>query len=498
MTGNGGKGARRLLGTVSAVLALGLTSFALAGNVPHSLAAPAAAGNAGTLIIAYHQAPTDLDPFSNYDSPAAAVLRGCYDTLVRLRGKSTTQIEGDLATSWSSSQGGKVWTFHLRHGVHFHDGSLLTARAVKLSMDRNQQVNQGPAFIESTFVSPSGIQVVNPYTIRFHLKFASDVFLRALAAQWGNWIVSPKAINKPHTWFQSHDAGTGPYILSKIVPGQSETLVRYNKYWGGWKGKHLSKIIINIVTEDATRRELIEKGGADLTETLTPDDLVALAKDPNVRVDKSYGMTNVSLVMTEAGPLKTAAARRAMAYAFDYNGLIHGVLKGYGRESQGPLPRTFLGHDFSLPIYHTNLPRARALLKQAGVKAGTKMTLWYQAEDVTTRNIALIMQAQLAQLGISLQLVSRDATTLVDMYYGNTPAAQRPNFFVWYWYPDYNDPGDWLFPQYDSAEKGSSGSNGGFYHNSTVDRLLVNASKMAKTSARLKLYNQVQKIVTWT
>jgi peptide/nickel transport system substrate-binding protein len=301
-----------------------------------------------------------------------------------------------------------------------------------------------------------------------------------------------------HTWFQTHEDGTGPYRLQRFVPSQSTTLVKFPRYWGGWRGRHVSRIIVNVVTADATRRELVEKGDADLTETLTPNDLVAMRSNPKVVVDDSYGMTNLALVMTEAGPLKSPLARRAMGYAFDYKGFINGVLKGFGRQSQGPLPRTFLGHNFSLPLYRTDLTRARQLLKQAGVKSGTAMTLWYQSEDETTRNAALIMQAQLAQLGVQLKLSSHDATSMISEYYGNTPAPRRPNFFVWYWYPDYNDPADWLFPQYDSHEMGSAGANGGFYKNARVDQLLERAAKMSRTAPRLRLYNQVQQIVTWT
>lgn len=490
----------RLTLAVLSILALLASGLATAVRA----AAPRANGDATgtqTLVIAYHQPPSDLDPATSYDGPGAAILRGEYEGLVKLKGKSTTQIEGALARSWSVSQGGKVWTFYLRHNVRFHDGSLLTASGAKAWIDHVLTVNQGPAFIVGSFVQPSGIKAVNRYTLRFTLKAPSDVFPRALAAEWGNWIASPKLLRmgqkKLHTWFQTHDDGTGPYKLQHLVPGQSITLVKFPGYWGGWSGHHVSRIIVNVVSADATRRELVEKGGADLTETLTPNDLVAMRANKNLVVDDSYGMTNLAFVMTVAGPLKSPLARRAMGYAFDYNGFIHGILKGFGRQSQGPLPRTFLGHDFSLPLYKTNLTLARKLLQQAGVKSGTTMTMWYQSEDETTRNAALVMQAQLSQLGIQLKLEAHDATSLIGEYYGNSPASQRPNFFVWYWYPDYNDPGDWLFPQYDSHEMGSAGANGGFYKNSKVDQLLQKAATMSKTAPRLKLYNQVQQIVTW-
>ena len=463
----------------------------------------AAVSDRQTLVIAAHQGPTDLDPATSYDGPSALILRGVYEGLVRLRGSSTTQLEPALATSWTSSRGGAVWTFNLRHHVRFHDGTPFNAEAARESILRTLKINQGPAFIEGQFVAPAGIQVVDPYTLRFTLKGASGVFPTALAAEWGNWIISPAAFkahqqkgDSSHAWLQSHEAGTGPYTLSQIVHGQSTTLMQFPGYWAGWSGKHLRRIIVNEVVADATRREEVEKGDADIANYLTPQDLTAMAGNAALVIDKSYGMRNLSLVMTEAGPLASPLARQAMGYAFDYNAYINDLLKGFGRQAQGPLPRTFLGHDFALPLYRTDLNKAKSLLQQAGVVAGAQMTLWYQAEDPVTYAAAQVMQAQLSQIGINLKIEQHDGNSFISMYYGNTPPAQRPNFFVWYWYPDYNDPGDWLYPQYYSKQAGSAGSNGGFYHNAQVDKLLDRAALLADAKQRLALYNQIQRTLT--
>lgn len=454
-----------------------------------------------TLVIAYSSAPADLDPFTSFELAGGAILRGTYEGLVRTKGRSTTQIEGVLATSWRSTQGGRVWTFQLRRNVRFHDGTPFTAAAVRASYARVINVDQGPAFIVGQFVKPGNIQVLGRYTVRFRLKSPSDVFLRALASQWGTWIVSPKALRQHrgnlHRWLQTHDAGTGPYVLSRIVPGQSTTLTRFNGYWRGWRGRHVNRVIINVVQATATRRAQIERGDADLTESLTPNDLVALRRNRSVVVDASYGMANLEMVMTQVGPLRSPLARRALAYAFDYRAFIRDVLRGYGRQAQGPTPRTLLGHDFSLPLYSTNLRKARALLRRAGVKAGTRLTVFYNAANEEARNAALIMQVQLAKLGLSLSLQGRDNSSLVSLYYGDTPPSRRPNLIVWDEAPDYNDPGDWLYPYYYSGQAGSKGANGGFYANRTVDRLLNRAALMANTGRRLKLYRQVQHIVAW-
>src|SRR6185437_349385 len=110
-------------------------------------AARPAAVPADTLIVAAAEAPVDLDPASSYDSQAAAVLRGEYESLVRLSGSSTTDIIGALAQSWSVNAAHTVYTFHLRHGVTFHDGTPFNAEAVRASYTRELSLNQGPAFI---------------------------------------------------------------------------------------------------------------------------------------------------------------------------------------------------------------------------------------------------------------------------------------------------------------------------------------------------------------
>ena len=479
------------------------TALALTAALAVSIAGPRHAARAArpaatstTLAVAYDQAPADLDPGTSYDSPAAAIMRNTYDGLVRLKGGSTTAIQPDLAQSWTVSSDRSTYTFHLRHGVTFHDGTPFTSAAVQASFARELKLNQGPAFIIGQFVSAKNITIVDPYTVRFHLSSPSPVFLQALTAQWGTYIISPTAIKQHpkdlHTWLQSHEAGSGPYTLQSFTPGQIYILAAYPHYWGGWSGGHVRSVQFRIVTADATRREVVQRGDADIANNLTPTDLVAVQKDPSLAVEAGYGMRNLSLVMSVAGPLKSTAARKAMLYAFDYNAFTKDLLHGFGREAQGPMPRTVMGHDNSLFIYPTDLNKAKALLSQAGVPSGTKLTLWYQSEDEKTKYAAEVMQGQLAQLGLSLSIQPVEATTLVDTYYGNKPASQRPNFFAWYWYPDYNDPGDWLYPQYASSQAGG-GANGGFYKNPTVDKLLSQAGTTVDPARRLALYKQVQR-----
>ncbi len=487
-----------------------LFAFLLLGTVLTISQAPARLARAGsgvgsdTIAVAYDAAPASMDPAIVYDGAGALVMRAAYEGLVRMKGESTTDFEGVLATSWTSNANKTVWTFHLRHGVLFHDGTPFNAGAVKFLVTRTMAVNQAPAFILGQFMTPASVKVLDPYTVRFDLKAPAPRLLYAMASQWGNWIISPTAIMK-HTvhndhgtaWLATHEAVTGPYMFSEVVPNQSVTMVKFPQYWRGWSGRHAGKVVFTFVLQDATRRSLVEQGGADISMDFTPVDLVALKANPSVVVDAGYGMINVTLIPTEYGPFASAKARLALAYAFDYNGFINGLLKGFAQPAQGPLTRSTYGHDSTLPIFHTDLAKAKELFSEAGVKPGTTVTLMYQAQDDRQKDIAQVTQGQLAQLGINVQLEPRDGATYFTYLYGTEPIAQRPNLWAGGWFPDYNDAVDWLSPLYHTKDSSAGGAaNGGMYHNAEVDRLLAQASATLDAGTRLRLLSRVQHILT--
>jgi peptide/nickel transport system substrate-binding protein len=156
-----------------------------------------------------------------------------------------------------------------------------------------------------------------------------------MTAEWGNWIVSPSAV-KAHTqkndlgqaWLASHDAGTGPYMLSQVVSNRSVTLVRFPEYWRGWSGHHVDRIVLTYVPQEQVRRSLIEQGDLDLTLSFSPQTLRDLQKNPQVRVDHTLGVLLQYVDFTVYGPFAKPQARQALAYAFDYNAMNKDFLKG--------------------------------------------------------------------------------------------------------------------------------------------------------------------------
>jgi peptide/nickel transport system substrate-binding protein len=492
---------RRLPAAVALAAAL-LASFAPG---PLHAVTTHAATDPNTLYVANYEWDPSYDPDTQYGQVAPVIFRNCYDSLVRLKGSSTAVYQGDLATSWTSNAAKTVWTFNLRQGVHFHDGTLFNADAVQFSIDRLLTLNQGPAFILGQFMTEKSIKILSPYKIEFDLTAAAPRLLAAMSSQWGNWIVSPAAI-KAHTvkndsaqaWLVSHDAGSGPYTIQSAVTNSSVTLVKFDQYWGGWSGKHLNRVVMTYVPEEQTRREQVEKGDVDLTLFFSPQNLIALQKNSALKVDPSSGVLQELLIPTVSGPFASPLARQALAYAFDYDAMNKQFLKGFAVQAQGPIAHTIYGHDNSLPVYHTDLTKAKQLFAQAGVKAGTTVTLWYISNDQLAKQIALITQGQLGQIGITVQIIGKDSSTINGAEGGSEPAAQRPNLWAANWFPDYSDPIDVITPLYHSKGNLGGAVNMGLYSNKQVDSLLAKAAVTANAAAQQALFNQIQTILAVT
>ncbi len=478
---------------------------ALAGTPAARPAHAAGAANKDTLYIAYPFAPASLDPAVSQDFPV--VQRGVYDSLVTLDGSSPTRVVGDLATAWTASRDKTVWTFTLRRGVKFHDGTPVDAAAVKSSLTRMLTLNQGPSYIMGQFMTPSRIVVLAPDKIQFRLLPTAPVysFLTALTSQWSNWIVSPTAVKRhavhgdqAQGWLATHEAGSGPYVMTSYQVNQGATFTAFPGYFKGWSGHHVHRVILSFVSVDATRRELLEKGDADMSLTFTPQDLDAMKTESGLVVTNQYGTNCVYIAMTEYGPLASPKARQALAYAFDYQAFVHALLKGYGRQSTGPLPATMSAHDPGLKPYPTDLAKAKQLLQEAGVKPGTALTMWYISSDERAKQMATVMQGQLAQVGLALSIVPKDAATFSTAEAASGPAlSQRPNLWAGQWTPDYDDALDFLSPLYHSRGPNAGAANAGGYHNAMVDQLLAQAARTPNAGQRQQMLNRVQRILTY-
>jgi len=459
---------------------VGSTTLLTPGPILARAAHAAPFVDSGTMTVVTDASAADLDPASDEYYGSDNIARNIYDELLAEDHASITKFFPKLAVSWSTNADKSVWTFHLRHGVMFHTGRCcLTATDVRYSITRTIKAGLAASYLFARFIShpEKQIKVIDQYTIEFDLDYGTPLMENALAAEFTPLIIdsvaakahATKADPWAHNYVSATDLGTGPYMIQSWQRGQQTTLARFADYWGGWSGKHFSKIVITNVPDSVTRRELLEKGQADLTYNLTAQDDQALRSNPKVVVSSDYNTEVDYITMTEYGPLASPAARQAMAYAFNYDALINGVYKGFARRAYGPIPSVLEGFDPNMFHYETNLDKARALLEQAGVKQGTTMTFAY---DDPYGPVALILQAQLAQLGITLKLQKLTAEAFTNLYFGTQPASQLPNFMLYEWWPDYNDPYDMAVILVGSQYAGAAGANAGHYKNAQVDTLL--------------------------
>ncbi|MGH2388500.1 MAG: ABC transporter substrate-binding protein [Chloroflexota bacterium] len=487
-------------GAVAAMLIGGIL-FAPRADASPASGLPAAVDQ-GKVTLLYDVSPPDIDPASNTFNTGDNIERNLDETLIALDGSSLNHYRPVLATSWTVNSDKSVYVFHLRHGVPFHTGRCcMTADDVRYSIARTVSANLGMSYLFARFLSKplQQIKIRDPYTVEFDLGRSQPMFLGAIASQYAGNILDAKALRAhatksdpwAHNWATNHDAGTGPYVLSSWVRDQQLVLTKFGKYWGGWSGPHFSTVIERIVPEDVTRRELIERDQADITTDLTPKDYDSLKHNHAVQVVVHQTANIYYIIMTEAGPLAAPAARQALSYAFPYDAMIQGVLRGYAGRAYGPLGSSVLGYDPGMFHYTTDLGKARALLAKAGVKAGTTLTFDYSVDQLG--QAGLLLQAQLAQLGITLKVEHLDESAFNAIFYGSEPASQRPNLMGYAWYPDYDDPYDASQPLIDSKAAGPNGVNGGYYHNKQVDSLLAQM-QYASGSKLISLAHKMQDI----
>jgi peptide/nickel transport system substrate-binding protein len=434
-----------------------------------------------TLTIAMNGSPSDLDPHSVYDYRSAMPLRGPYETLIALDGSATNTYVPVLAESWEPNEDKSVWTFTLRSGVTFHDGTPLTAESVRKSFERFLTMGLGPSGAMRRFIAdPAQITAPDDLTVVFDCGQPQPLLEAYLSSAYGPLILNVDAVmanevdgDMGHDWAMINEEGlgTGPYRITSFEPENQLILERYEDYWGGWDGNHFDRVIFRVISENETRRQLIEQGEVDIVDNLTPEATSALESNPDIVIDRSYSSEVDYLILTVAGPLASKEARQAMCWAFPYDEVIEGVYKGYAKRAVGGVAELVAGFDPATFQYQTDLDKARELFAAAGVEEGTELTLLQETGDENVKALTQLFQQNLSQLGITLTIQETDLSTFAGIMFGDQPAEDRPNVVPWFWWPDYNDAYNHLYPQIACDQWGSAGTNGGYYCNERVQEL---------------------------
>jgi len=418
--------------------------------------------------VAVHVQGAEVVPYwdpSDGASGEIALMNNIYEPLLRYDPWKNT-FQPVLATGYERSEDGLTWTFYLREGVKFHTGNVMTAEAVKASIERTITRGRGSAYIWDPVAS---IEVVDPLTVRFHLKYPAPLDLIAAAAYCA-YIFDPAFSD--HDWFQAgHDSGTGPYTVETSEGSEKVIVTRFEDYWGGWEGKHFDKVVFLTVPEASTRRLMLETGKADFVESLPPTDLEALRASPNVTVHINPSFQNlVVLYNTQRAPLNDPLVRRALSYLIPYEDVVDVALGGYGRQSRGVIPYGLWGYSERVEQFTYSPTVARELLAAAGYPdGGFKFLLTYPVGFEDIRKTVELWKAAAAELNIELD--ARAMPTAERNAIARSPDPEkRQDIYLLYWWPDYANPDSFLSGMFVTQDPPAY--NLCYYSNKVFDQLV--------------------------
>jgi peptide/nickel transport system substrate-binding protein len=306
-------------------------------------------------------------------------------------------------------------------------------------------------------------------------------------------IISGAAI-KAHaqSWFTTHADGTGPYEVQTYSPGGSKyVLTAFPGYWGGWSGPHFTRLVFELVESDASQLILLKNGSVDYAENIPVTDLASLKADSQVKIVVTHVPAPFYIGMnTLRGPLANLKVREAISDAFDYVAAAKGAMMGYASSMHGPVPPMLPNADPSLPAGRQNLALAKKLLAEAGYPhGGFTLTFLYLEHWLFEETIGLILQQDLAKLGIKLQLQGQPWATITARIASRTNA---PDMVI------YEDevPTPSVYQLLQPMYQSSSAFWAHFqFSNQQVDKLLTQYGDTFSEGARRSIALKLQKLI---
>jgi ABC-type transport system substrate-binding protein len=444
------------------------------------LAGPAGA-QGGVLRIGLPSISTSLDPATALEGSVPVIARQMFDTLVQYRDVSS-DIEPGLATQWSVSRDGLSWTFRLRDGVRFHDGTVLTAQHVVESLERvvlptaphaPSPNAAAPRLVRGTPGVIKEIRAVDPRTVQISLLLPYAP-LPAVLAHPAFSIVLPASVGQ--RW-----VGTGPFMLTEASLGRV-VLDANPAYWGG--SPRSTRLVFVDSGEDARGEAMLEAQAVDVLLTATaPSRPGGVLSVPGWRI-------GYLALETEKEPFNRPKARRAVAAAVD-PGLLAPAVGQVGVPLLSFLPLGVWGRRDSGPVLEANAANAKRLLAEAGFPRGTSAGLLIGdgGRRVDQSRVAEAIRASLATAGISvpIQIESPDAALQLARSGQHQMALLEARV-------EAGDPHFLLYPLSSSegASKGPLAANMSFYRNRTLDDLLIRASQISFRPERQRLYVRAQ------
>ncbi len=471
--------------------AAGSTEVSVQGSVPTSAPAtqasspttsPQTTPSAGkkTFVFGRYMDAITPDPVMNDANADIWYIQQYYSGLLRFKPDNT--VEADLATSWETSPDGLTYTFHLRPDSKFADGTPITGADWQWSLDRCRDSKNG--IWSFTMEAVDKVEATDT-TVVFHLKNPYVPFLYSAALF--NCVVMPaKEVEAAGGWekFMLHPIGSGPFIMKEWVKGDHMLLVRNPYYWE--KGKPvLDEILVKTIVDDNARILALQKGDVDAINYPPFSRIADLSKDPNLKVlqfPSTY--TNYIVLNIRNAPLDKVEVRQALSYAIDRNALIKTINFGIGEAATNFRPKGSLYFNTNLPGWPYDVAKAKQLLAQAGYPNGFEVTMEIVSGRVQNKQIATLVQAMWAQIGVKLTVKEVESGLYNDNYYKNNFQIHLEG-----WTDDIPDPSE-------EVTYAMVGTNNGAFHtgfnSEEVNQWVQDAVKETDTAKRQDMYYKIQ------
>jgi peptide/nickel transport system substrate-binding protein len=371
--------------------------------------APATTSSKDTLTIVFQANQGSLDGHFAATNQELLVTRNIYSALLKYK-PDTTELTGDLATSWDSAPDGLSYTFKLRQDVEWQKGfGHFTANDVKASFDRLRAPETKSPFAGSISMLQE-VQVIDDYTVKFILSQPYAAFLQLLTNYRDGPIVNVKAVQQFGKDYDWNPVGTGPYQFESGIPKQEASITAFDKYFGG--APPIKRVVTRTVPDMNAEVVGLQNGQYDMLY-VAPDDpavVKSLTDKGFVQSNFSRNLPEVLLMNVTVKPFDDLKVRQAIAYSIDRQQLIDLSMQGYARPWYSPVPEGFVGATTDVPHMEHDLAKAKQLLSDAGYPNGLDVTLnVYDTQKLRSD----VLSEQLKQVGIRVTEEVLDQPTFI-------------------------------------------------------------------------------------
>lgn len=438
-------------------------------------------------LIALNIEPDSLDVHDSFFNASLGVDKCIYEGLVGLDDKM--RIVNQLAESWEPSADGKEFTFRLRKGVTFHDGTPFNAQAVKANFDR--VLNETGLKRHQYFAAwLDHVEVIDDGTVKLVAKSPFAAMVATIAHPAGG-IVSPAAVQKYGKDFGIHPVGTGPFRFVEWVRGDHITLEANPNYWNKPTGPSVPKLTIKGISEPSSLGIAAQSGEAQFAGPLNAPQAVQLQKAQGITVQQNPSISVYWVTLNNARkPFDDKRVRQALNYAVNKEEVLKAADLGYGRIMDSPIGDLVYGYH-KVGTYEYNPEKAKQLLAEAGYANGFSATLWCTAPN---KDRAVAIQGQLAKIGVTVEVVQMESAAL-NAELAKPVDQSKTQMVISNWSPSTGDA-DWgLRPIYAKASWPPAGANYAFYFNQQVDDLIQEGLRDVDPEQRLAAYAKAQELI---